>query len=349
MADEPDGKLATYRSMRDAARTPEPMGEEAGGTDAGVARFTIQEHHATSMHWDLRLERDGVLASWAVPRGLPVSPDDDHLAVRTEDHPMEYLTFQGVIPEGNYGAGKMAVWDTGTYETQKWDEGREVMITLHGERVEGRYVLFHTRGKDWMVHRMDPPVDPSREPIPAVGSLRPCVPTEAARLPSKPAGWTFEACFGGVRALVWSEGGRSRVVVAGADVTASFPELRDLGRALGTVECVLDGEIAGPGADRRAASPEAAARRAAARAPLAFVAADVLWLEGHDVRSLPWEQRRALLERLAIEGPSWRTAPTQRGDGRPLLEAVRAQGLPAVVAKPVDSPYEDGVWRSIGA
>ena len=341
-------KLARYRSMRDAARTPEPMGDDATEGRAEGGRFTIQEHHATSMHWDLRLERDGVLASWAVPRGLPVSPDDDHLAVRTEDHPMEYLTFEGDIPEGNYGAGRMRVWDTGTYDVEKFSD-REVMVTLHGSRVSGRYVLFHTRGKDWMVHRMDPPVDPTRQAMPPVGGVVPIEPRPATRLPRDREAWTFEADFGGVRALVWSEGGRCRVVVDGDDVTASFPELRDLGRALGAVACVLDGTIAGPGADRRAASSESAARRAAGKAPLVFVAADVLWLEGHATTDLPWERRRAFLERLAIEGPAWRTAPTHRGDGRALLDAVRAQGLPRVVAKKVDGRYEPGAWRFITA
>ncbi len=107
-------------------------------------------------------------SSWAVPKGIPSDPKRNHLAVRTEDHPMEYLTFEGDIPKGEYGGGSMRVWDTGTYETYKWDD-REVMITLHGERVQGRYVLFRTRGDQWMIHRMDPPAGsrgfgPAREP-----------------------------------------------------------------------------------------------------------------------------------------------------------------------------------------
>src|SRR5260370_1134301 len=102
-------------------------------------RFVVQEHHARARHWDLRLERDGVLASWAVPKGIPVDPKRNHLAVQTEDHPIEYLTFTGEIPAGEYGGGSMGVWDTGTFETHKWDE-REVMVTFHGSRVNGKYV-----------------------------------------------------------------------------------------------------------------------------------------------------------------------------------------------------------------
>ena len=104
---------------------------------AGPLRFVVQEHHATALHWDLRLEHDGVLASWALPKGVPPDPRVNHLAVRTEDHPMQYLTFHGDIPEGNYGAGTMSVWDNGTYELEKWGD-REVMVVLHGGRVEGR-------------------------------------------------------------------------------------------------------------------------------------------------------------------------------------------------------------------
>src|SRR6516164_1868579 len=146
--------LDEYDAKRDFARTPEPKGKRPKGTHE--SRFVVQEHHARALHWDLRLERDGVLASWAVPKGIPPDPKKNHLAVRTEDHPLEYLDFQGDIPKGEYGGGSMHVWDRGTFETHKFDD-REVMVTLHGERVQGRYVLFKTHGNQWMIHRMDPP------------------------------------------------------------------------------------------------------------------------------------------------------------------------------------------------
>jgi len=142
-------RLDEYRRKRDAARTPEPVpaGKPAKGRDN---RFVIQQHHATSLHWDLRLERDGVLVSWAVPRGLPRDPKRNHLAVHTEDHPMEYASFEGVIPEGNYGAGKVILWDMGTYESDvetplgaQLDRG-EIKFTLHGKKLKGSFVLIHT-------------------------------------------------------------------------------------------------------------------------------------------------------------------------------------------------------------
>ena len=157
-------RLRDYRERRDFAASPEPQGDGVG--DRGeLPRFVVQEHHATRLHWDLRLEREGTLASWAVPRGIPDHPKEDRLAVRTEDHPLEYLEFEGEIPAGSYGAGTMTVWDSGTYEVEKFRDD-EVIAVFHGERVQGRYVLFHTRGKDWLIHRMDPPADPSYEPMP---------------------------------------------------------------------------------------------------------------------------------------------------------------------------------------
>src|SRR5580700_9906918 len=136
-------KLQAYRDKRDAARTPEPVPTEsvsAGESPDGGA-FVIQEHHARRLHWDFRLERGGVLVSWALPKGLPVDPKTNHLAVRTEDHPLEYGDFEGEIPKGEYGGGHVDIWDHGTYGLVKWRED-EVMVDLHGARVEGRYVLF---------------------------------------------------------------------------------------------------------------------------------------------------------------------------------------------------------------
>src|SRR5918996_6558002 len=156
-------KLDTYRAKRDFERTAEPSGKRRGKPKG--ARFVVQEHHARRLHWDLRMEHDGVAVSWALPRGVPAHPDENRLAVHTEDHPLEYLEFEGEIPKGEYGAGAMGIWDAGTYEAEKFRDD-EVILTFAGERVEGRYALFQTDGKNWMIHRMDPPADPEREPMP---------------------------------------------------------------------------------------------------------------------------------------------------------------------------------------
>src|SRR5438067_5870825 len=205
-------KLSTYRSKRDFGVTPEPSPEVAV-PEAEHARFVVQEHHARAMHWDFRLERDGVLVSWAVPKGLPLDPSVNHLAVQTEDHPMSYIDFAGEIPKGEYGGGTVQIWDAGWYELDKW-EPKEVMVTLHGDRVQGRYVLIKTRDKQWLMLRMDPPQDPDREPFPE--GLMPMLPKEG-RLPNADAAFGFEIAWGGRRVLIYGEGGRVRVEDAGGD------------------------------------------------------------------------------------------------------------------------------------
>ena len=145
------------------------MGSRRRSRPGPPRRFVVQEHHARALHWDFRLERDGVLVSWALPRGVPLNPRRNHLAVAVEDHPLEYGGFAGEIPAGEYGAGTVSIWDSGTYETLKWSD-REVMVVLHGGRVNGRYVLFKTDEKNWMIHRMDPAPDewdPAARPHPS--------------------------------------------------------------------------------------------------------------------------------------------------------------------------------------
>ncbi|MDZ4092538.1 MAG: ATP-dependent DNA ligase [Arthrobacter sp.] len=168
-----DPRLESYRAKRDAAMTPEPFTAErhrtetdSAETDSGTLRekFVIQEHHASRLHYDFRLERDGVLVSWALPKGVPTSKTKNHLAVQTEDHPMDYADFEGTIPKGQYGAGTISIWDHGYYECEKWIAGKEVIATLTGQDDGGlggarRFALIHTgRGDDqWLIHLMDPP------------------------------------------------------------------------------------------------------------------------------------------------------------------------------------------------
>ena len=321
---------------------------EARASD-GVRRFVVQEHHARALHWDLRLEHDGTLASWAVPKGIPVDPGENHLAVRTEDHPMEYLDFHGDIPRGQYGAGTMTVWDHGDYETFEWEPGK-VVVRFKGERVQGRYALFRTKGKNWMIHRMDPPQDPGRMDPPA--DFRPMRATPAKRRPSGEA-WAFEMKWTGERVAALVQGGRVHLNAAdGEDLGARFPELRGLGEQLGATEALLDGVITMLGADGRpdagalaarlAASDSRRAARLAKADPVVFMIFDVVWLDGRTVGELAYAERRSALERLGLGGPAWQTPPVERGDGARAVEAARRLGFAAVVAKRLDAPYEPG-------
>jgi bifunctional non-homologous end joining protein LigD len=339
-------RLERYRAKRDFESTPEPAGD-ADAPEPGL-RFVVQEHSARAMHWDLRLEHEGTLASWAVPKGIPADPKRNNLAVRTEDHPLEYLDFHGEIPAGSYGAGTMRIFDRGTYELHKWREA-EVMVTFHGDRVRGRYVLFRTGGKNWMIHRMDPPEDPDREPMPE--GLEPML-ARSGRLPPDD-GWAYEIKWDGVRAIGYAEGGRLRLASRnGRDITPRYPELRALGRALGAREAVLDGEVVAFDADGRPSfqrlqgrmhlTGEHAVRRLAEREPVTYVIFDLLFLDGHSLMALPYAERRERLAALQLAGPTWQTPAHHVGDGAALLQATGAQGLEGVLAKRLDSPYAPG-------
>ncbi|MBD7982259.1 ATP-dependent DNA ligase [Oerskovia merdavium] len=164
-------RLETYRAKRDASKTPEPVPDEAPAPSRGNS-FVIQEHHARRLHWDFRLEHDGVLVSWALPRGEPTDTRQNHLAVQTEDHPLAYGSFEGTIPAGEYGGGEVSIWDAGTYELEKWRDDEEVIVTLHGEQHgTRRLALIHTGGhqersssgsagraeeNNWLIHLMAP-------------------------------------------------------------------------------------------------------------------------------------------------------------------------------------------------
>jgi bifunctional non-homologous end joining protein LigD len=352
-------KLHTYRAKRDFEKTAEPAGETAG--QDGAARFVVQEHHATRLHWDLRLEHDGVLASWAIPNGIPADPADNRLAVHTEDHPLQYLDFHGEIPRGEYGAGTMTIWDHGTYETHLWDD-KKVEITFHGERLSGRYGLFPIgqpgrdgSDKDWMIHRMDPPADPGREAMPE--RILPML-AGAGDLPGREEKWSFEVKWDGVRAIAYVQPGRLRLESRNLnEITETYPEVRGILRDLGMREAVFDGEIVAFGDDGRPSferlqrrinvSSASAVRRLAVSTPVVYAIFDLLFLDGHSLMALPYEQRRTRLEELGLGGPAWRVPAAHPGRGSALLDATEAQGLEGVVAKRLDSRYEPG--RRTGA
>ncbi|HKG02682.1 MAG TPA: DNA ligase D [Conexibacter sp.] len=369
---DPD-RLRDYRAKRDFERTSEPAGAAADPTDAAAPRFVVQQHAASRLHWDLRLERDGTLASWALPRGVPLDPHDDRAAIRTEDHPLEYLQFDGEIPAGSYGAGTMEIFDAGSYETHEWTD-RKVEVTLRGERLAGRYGLFPIgrrraageaagaeAGDPWMIHRLGPPSDPLRTPLP------PHMPPMLARaddagLPHDDERWGYEVKWDGIRALLWSDHGHVRIESrTQREITARYPELRALGRALGAHELLLDGELVAfdehgrPSFERLQsrmnAEGEAAIRRAAKAQAVQYMAFDLLHLDGRSLLELPYERRRGLLEQLGLEGSAWRTPRFHSGGGQALLDATREQGLEGIVAKRLDSRYEpgrrSGAWRKL--
>jgi len=350
----PADKLDPYRAKRDRKRTPEPVPSQGPLPQGNDDTFVIQEHHARRLHWDFRLERDGVLVSWAVPKGLPLDPKKNHLAVHTEDHPLDYASFEGEIPAGEYGGGRVIQWDRGTYECEKWRDD-EVIVTLHGGRPEttdARFALFQTKGSDWMIHRMSAPPRPEWQAIPPL--IRPMLAT-AGTLPKTEddPSWAYEMKWDGVRAVVYVEGGRARVLTRNdREVSGTYPELRDLAASLGTRQVVLDGEIVafdGEGRpsfgrlqQRMHVTNASQVRSLVRQVPASYLVFDVLHLDGRDVTGLTYDERRVLLDDLHVEGPRWSTPPAFVGAGAEALQTSLDQGLEGVVAKKRDSRYEPG-------
>src|SRR5258707_10175612 len=294
-----EDRLTKYRGMRDASKTPEPVPKKA--PKAGNNNlFVIQEHHARRLHYDLRLERDGVLVRWAVPKNLPDTPSVNHLAVHTEDHPLEYLTFEATIPRGEYGAGKMIVWDTGTYETEKFrdnspdgpERGGEVIVTLHGKKIDGRYALIQTDGKNWLAHRM------KEQQRPQAGDLAPMLATEGSIDKLKSTQWAFEGKWDGYRVLVDANHGqlnlRSR---SGRDVTDEYRQFEALAADLADHHVILDGEAVALDASGVPSFSRMQNRARSTR--VEFWAFDILHLDGRSLLRAKYSDRRRLLEALA--------------------------------------------------
>ena len=209
--------------------------------------------------------------------------------MHTEDHPLEYATFEGEIPQGEYGGGRMTIWDTGSYDVEKWSD-TEVKFVLHGKKGTGSFVLFQTKGP-----QLDDP--PARavhpQPIPFPAPFKPML-AVAGKLPADDENWAFEIKWDGVRAILFVEGGRVRAQSRNdLDVTVSFPELADIGEFLGMTTCVLDGEIVALGEDGRPSfsrlqrrmhvANQREAQRRSLSDPVSFVAFDLLYLDGHSL------------------------------------------------------------------
>jgi DNA ligase D-like protein (predicted ligase)/DNA ligase D-like protein (predicted polymerase)/DNA ligase D-like protein (predicted 3'-phosphoesterase) len=371
--------LDEYVAKRDFTRTPEPAGEggerlsttPTGLPDephpAGLAevaalepgrRFTIQQHHARRLHHDVRFEQDGVLVSFAVPKRLPEEPGLRHLAVNTEDHPLDYLTFSGSIPAGEYGGGEVRLFDLGTYEPLEVADGK-LTVRLHGSRYQGaEYHLFRTRERDWLVilkgkvSLPQPAPPPTYEPMMAVLTAEPFDDDD----------WLFEVKWDGHRCLA-NLGSSTRLTSRTTrDMTAQFPELIDMHRQLAARNAVVDGEIVALDRDGRPSfermqdrfhrTPEELARNKG-RVPVQFLAFDLLWLDGQPLLDLPLTERRARLVEVLVETSDIRLSQVVEGAGKAFFDQVKELRLEGIVAKRAASPYRPGTrshdWRKVKA
>ena len=367
-------RLARYRSMRDAAKTPEPVPADPAKDDREGFSFVIQEHHARRLHYDFRLERNGVLVSWAVPKAPPTDPQINHLAVQTEDHPLEYGSFEGAIPRGEYGGGEVTIWDAGTYKLHKWREGKEVIVTLFGRPDGGlggvrKFALIHTGSgssqpeKNWLMHLMatDPedmrpePVE-GREPAEFPELIEPMLATlTTAEKFGDEDGWAFEMKWDGVRAIAYLAGGQVRLLSRkGRDDTAAyFDVVGDLAR-IDVETAVLDGEVIvsdpsgrpnfGLLQHRINLTRPADIERAAKTWPAQLMLFDILYLNGQSLIKKPYAERREILEDLvpARRGSRVQVPPIFDDNLTEALDTSRRLRMEGVVAKRLSSVYQAG-------
>jgi bifunctional non-homologous end joining protein LigD len=355
-----DPNLAEYLRKRTFGPegTPEPP-PPADGTDDGDAgrEFVIQKHRATRLHYDVRLQKDGAMPSWAVPRGLPTQRGDKRLAVRTEDHPIEYNAFHGTIPKGHYGAGEVRIFDNGTYERVEWTD-KKVSFKLHGRRYPGLEFHFVKTRTDWLAFLASAQDAPLIESPPA---LQPML-AEGGWKAFDDATWWFEPKFDGIRSTTYLTTDATRLVTrSGRDVTHQYPELNMIHELVDQVNAVIDAEIVAFEDDghhtfealqqRMNLQGEREIKRMSTQIPVALVAFDILWFEGHSTVDLPLEDRRELLLGIVETDERLQTITYVEGEGVAFAAAARGLDLEGVVAKRLGSRYQPGRrspdWRKI--
>ena len=400
-----DAPLSAYAKKRDFSKTPEPS-DAPGKAEASrpkALRFVVQMHRASRLHWDFRLEADGVLKSWAVPKGPSLDPGEKRLAMQVEDHPLDYRDFEGIIPKGNYGAGEVIVWDRGTYRLLEGTSTTEQIakgaleFELSGEKLHGGFALVHIKkardgeANAWLlIKERDPEADPdwkiedhaesvesgktlaeiAKDPrAPHWASDRPAassVPKRAARkLAPLPAGvtpmvatpadapfddpnWLYELKWDGYRALVRidREGTVTVTSRSGNDFLEKFPELAGLGEAFSERPVIVDGEIVvldergRPSFQALQERLDRYGRRGASKRPITFVAFDLIYGNGRDLRGTPLEDRKAALEAILTGRGPVIFSKHVAGDGSKLFAFARQHGLEGIVAKRRDSTYQ---------
>src|SRR6266702_4812170 len=387
--------LTAYRAKRSLDRTPEPGARAVPPTPAAGGLFVVHMHAARRLHWDLRLEMDGVLTSWAVPKGPSPNPADKRLAVHVEDHPLEYGDFEGLIPEGNYGAGAVIVWDRGVWvpleDAHEGMKKGKLLFELRGYKLHGKWTLVKLKKgeKEWLLIKEKdgyvaddgalPPQSvlsgltveelkaganraaPALELLARLKAPRRAVrPEEAEPMlaetrerPFTKRGWLFELKLDGYRVRAARHGGEAQLITRnGHDIAETFPEIARALAALPYDDVILDAERVVP-ADAGAptfqrlqnharVSPRLDLRRAAVETPALLYAFDLLAFAGYDLRPLPLDRRKAVLERIVPPVGPIKYLEHFATDGEALYDQVVTLGLEGIVAKKADAPYRAG-------
>lgn len=361
--------LEAYRRKRDFSRTSEPAGARAGSAGS---RYVIQKHDATRLHYDFRLEFDGVLKSWAIPKGIPLVHGEKRLAVQVEDHPLDYAAFEGTISAGQYGGGTVMVWDRGIFEAIEPDPAEslakgKLSVRLRGAKLDGEWHLVRLREKDqWLLicateqHKL---VGPRADDMSAASgrTMRQIAasarktkrapdfvePMKARLVDTLPGAgdWIYEVKFDGYRALGICNSGRARLVSRNEkDLSGKFPEIVDALARLGVAGSILDGEVVA--ADEQGRTSFQLLQQAELsrnRPAVAYYVFDLPWHAGEDIRDLPLTERKSRLRLVVPENdPVLRFSGSLEGDPKLLLAEAGRLGLEGLIAKHRASTYESG-------
>lgn len=336
-------QLETYEKKRDFSKTPEPVARVIEGSGNN---FVVHRHHASHLHYDLRLEKDGVLKSWAVPKGMPPHPGVKRLAVQTEDHPMEYLTFDGAIPKGQYGAGEMWIYALGKYQITK-DKKDGFYFRLSSKEMNGEFRIYKLqKPKEWLMERVDEPqINYLQQEI------EPMLSDTAEKIP-RGDDYVYEVKWDGIRALISVEDGKVRIRTRNQhDVTAQFPELQVADKAFRATCGLFDAEIVcldktGKPSfkqviNRLKTSGETNIQKMMATLPVHCYLFDCLYLDGRPLINEPLMRRKEWLADAVRADTPYRVSEFV-DDGGSLLEAAREHSLEGIMAKKIDSKYLPG-------
>jgi bifunctional non-homologous end joining protein LigD len=330
--------LSEYRRKRDPKKTSEPF--SSGESSSSQPIFVVQRHDASRLHYDFRLEKNGALASWAVPKGVPLEPGAKALAVHVEDHPLEYATFHGEIPKGQYGGGTVEIFDNGTYELLEEKPNGQLTFDLHGEKLKGRWSLVpaHMDGKEqnWLLikrhddHEVDSVVQ---------GTYKPMLATLDTSIP-RGDDWAYEVKFDGFRAVAYIRGGECKLVSRNDnDLTGRFPEVaRAIVKAVKSPNAVIDGEITRLDPTGKSSFSELQQ----GEGPLVYYAFDLVELDGTSRIDLALTERKAQLRQL-LDGRVKTVAYSEDfEDGDALFTVAQQRGLEGVISKRKSSTYKPG-------
>lgn len=349
-------QLETYVKKRDFDKTPEPSAQLP---DQGGNSFVVHRHHASRLHYDLRLEKDGVLKSWAVPKGLPPHPGVKRLAVQTEDHPMEYLKFDGKIPKGQYGAGEMWIYALGKYSITK-DKKDGFYFRLSSKEINGEYRIHKTKEKEWLLERVDEPqLNFLRRPI------EPMLSDTTEKIPDK-GDHIFELKWDGIRALITLEDGQLTIHTRNQnEVTKQFPELLIAEKAFRATNGVFDAEIVCLDKSgkpifknvisRLMSTGQTNIEKLSKTQAVHCYIFDCLYLDGRSLVNEPLMKRKEWLADAVRADTPYRVSEFV-DDGKGLFDAASEHGLEGIMAKRKDSKYIVGkrsdcwlkikVWQS---